>query len=308
MAALSIFEVGPRDGLQSESKVLSVEERVQLISALMDSGLQDIEIGSFVRADKIPQLKDTDRVVANSQALRKAKGLSSKKLRFWTFVPNQRGFDDAVKSQVDGVSFFIAVSPTFCVKNVNRTQEEILAELKLLLIQAKKNKVLSRVYISTISYCPYEGDIAPAKAIKLATAIYKLGANEVVLSDTTGSSDPFALERILKVLVKKIPRSKLALHLHDTRGLALTNIFSALKFGLTRFDSSLGGMGGCPYAPGASGNLSTEDLANMLMKSKKLKGVNMLKLCEAGRLAQNLLEKKLPSKFLQAYLASEKLS
>lgn len=307
MASLSIFEVGPRDGLQSEAKILDVDQRVLLVSSLIDAGLQDIEIGSFVRADKIPQLKDTDQVVQKCVALRKAKGLSAKKLRFWAFVPNQRGFDDAMKTGVDGVSFFIAVSKTFCLKNVNRTQDKLLAELKVLLALAKKHKVLSRVYISTISHCPYEGVIAPAKAVALATQIYKLGAKEVVLSDTTGASDPFAIEKILKVLVKKIPRAKLALHLHDTRGLALTNIFSALRFGITRFDSSLGGMGGCPYAPGASGNLSTEDLANMLLKSKKLQGINMPKLLEAGALAQALLNKQLPSKFLQAYLASQKL-
>lgn len=306
--SFSIFEVGPRDGLQSEEKSLNVEERTRLIEGLVDAGLGDIEVGSFVRADRVPQMKDTDLVVKNCLALRKAKNLSSKKLRFWAFVPNQRGFEDALKSGVDGVSFFIAVSPTFCLKNVNRSQEDLLKEIQPLLKNARKNKLKSRVYISTISHCPYEGKVAPKKAVEMVLKIQKMGASEIVLSDTTGSSDPFAMEEILKLLKRKVPVSKLALHLHDTRGMALVNIFSALKFGVKRFDSSLGGMGGCPYAPGATGNLSTEDLANMLIKSKKLKGVDLQKLCEAGRTAQELLGKKLPSKFLQAFLASGKLN
>ncbi len=304
--SFSIFEVGPRDGLQSEEKILSTEERVRLIEKLVEAGLRDIEVGSFVRADRIPQLQNTDRILAACQKFRAEQKLSPKALRFWAFVPNQRGFDDAVRAKVDGASFFIAASKTFCKKNVNRSQDELLLEIESLLPQARKNKIATRVYLSTISFCPYEGKIENRSVLSLAQKLFKCGAQEVVLSDTTGSSNPFELELLLKKLVKKVSPLRLALHLHDTRGLALTNIYSALKFGVRRFDSSIGGMGGCPYAPGASGNLSTEDLANLLLHSNKMKGIHLSKLCEAGALAQKYLDKKLPSKFLQAFLASGK--
>jgi hydroxymethylglutaryl-CoA lyase len=304
---ISIFEVGPRDGLQSEEKVLSPDSRTQLIEKLVLAGLEDIEVGSFVRADKIPQLQDTSLVLAACQKIRQAQKLSPKNLRFWAFVPNQRGFEDALKAKVDGASFFIAASKTFCQKNVNRSQEDLLLEIEKLLPLARKNKIASRVYLSTISFCPYEGKIDSKVVISLVQKLFKFGAKELVLRDTTGSSNPFELEALLKNLTKKVPASRLALHLHDTRGLALTNIYSAMKFGIRRFDSSIGGMGGCPYAPGASGNLSTEDLANLLFHSKKFKKVDLSKLCEAGAFAQELLGKKLPSKFLQAFIASGKV-
>jgi hydroxymethylglutaryl-CoA lyase len=293
----SIFEVGPRDGLQAESKILDVETKIGLVQKLVESGLSDIEVGSFVRADRIPQLQDTDKVVTGLEA--RLSSRQRKGCRFWAFVPNERGLDMAIDAGLNGASFFIAASDTFCRKNINRSISEVLEYLPGLLQKARKAGLKTRVYLSTLVYCPYEGPTPPAKVLKLTDRLLDMGAQEVALSDTTGDANPRSLRKVLSKTLEKHPAKRFALHLHDTRGLALANVLEGLSHGLTRFDSSCGGLGGCPYAPGASGNLATEDLANMLSGMDLQPGVDLGLLAQAGFLAERALGKALPSHVLR---------
>jgi hydroxymethylglutaryl-CoA lyase len=292
-----IFEVGPRDGLQAESRNLGIEEKIKLVSALIESGISDIEIGSFVKSDRIPQLANTDDLIVRIK--NKFPNLS-KKTKLWAFVPNEKGLEKAVEHKLDGVGFFIATSDTFCQKNVNRSLQDLRTLVPILLKSARKNKIKNRVYLSTLVFCPYEGIVKPNQVFSLVEDLIDSGANEIVLSDTTGDANPRLIRRLLEKLVPKYGAKKFSLHLHDTRGLALANILEGMSFGISTFDSSVAGLGGCPYAPGASGNLSTEDLANMLLGMGCLKGVDLSKLAKAGFIAENLLGRQLPSRMLRA--------
>lgn len=294
-----IFEVGPRDGLQAEDIIFTVDQRVQLILGLLQSGIKDVEIGSFVREDRIPQLANTEQVlkILKTQYRQTLKGA-----RLWAFIPNDHGLEKAIQSGVNGASFFVATSDTFCKKNVNRSREELLKALPNLLKKAQKHKLKTRVYLSTLVFCPYEGPVNPQQVLKVAKSLKQMKVEELVLSDTTGDANPRNLALVLDALVKKsklFPSKKIALHLHDTRGLSLANILVGLSYGVRVFDSSIGGLGGCPYAPGASGNLSTEDLANMLLGMGLVSGVDLAKLGEVGRMAQDIVGRELPSRVLK---------
>ena len=295
-----IFEVGPRDGLQAEDKIISVGQRVELIYGLISSGLCDIEVGSFVREDRIPQLAGTAEVIKKLRTLYADK---LKKVRLWAFIPNEFGLDRAIEAGVQGASFFVAVSDTFAQKNVNKTRKELLEGLPNLIKKARSHKLKTRVYLSTLVYCPYEGPISAGEVVGVAKILKKMGIEELVLSDTTGDANPKSLARVLDALVKKSKVFKgqnLALHLHDTRGLALANIIIGLQYGIRVFDSSIGGLGGCPYAPGASGNLSTEDLANMLLGMGLLRGIDLGTLGQTGAFAESCFGRRLPSRVLRA--------
>ena len=303
--AVSLFEVGPRDGLQSEKATLTVPQRLNLIEGLIQAGLKDIEIGSFVRADRIPQLANTNELVAAAQ---KKRAQLSSNAKFWSFVPNARGLEDAMKAGIDGVSLFVATSETFCKKNVNASQSDLMIELPALLHSARKNKLKARVYLSTLVFCPYEGVIAPEKVEKLVNRLIDAGAEEIALSDTTGHANPKSLAKVLEKVLKKHSPKNFALHLHDTRGLSLANIIEGMNFGLSRFDASVAGMGGCPYAPGASGNLATEDLVSMLDGLGIRTGVSLEKLGFAGHLAQKLVGRELPSRVLRTLKTPKEIS
>lgn len=295
----SIFEVGPRDGLQNEAAVLSVANRAELIGKLIDSGLRNVEVGSFVRADRIPALAGTAEVISTVLAKNLPKARNCK---FWAFVPNQKGFDDALDAGINGVALFVAASNTFCQKNVNRSLAEQKTEVFSLLAAAQAQNVQSRVYLSTLVHCPYEGTIDPQRVINLAAELMDHGATKVVLSDTTGQADPASLARILELCEsKRWSPDHFALHLHDTRGLALANAVEGLRWGIAEFDSSIAGLGGCPYAPGASGNLSTEDLANMLSRLGLLHDVSLPALASAGFYVEKMLGKRGPSKVLRTF-------
>jgi hydroxymethylglutaryl-CoA lyase len=296
MPKVRIFEVGPRDGLQNQSKVLSVADRVRSIELLAEAGLRDIEVGSFVRDDRIPQLKNTAEVVRRTLPLKK----KYKDLRLWAFVPNQVGLEQAIAAGVDGVGFFVASSDTFCRKNVNRSQAELFAELAMLLPGARRAKLKARVYLSTITYCPYEGAISVAQTRTAVKKLVQLGAPEIALGDTTGHATPEQIRKLLKDLLSRWPAKRFAMHLHDTRALALANVWEAMDAGITRMDAAIGGLGGCPYAPGAAGNLATEDLVYMLQNTKSLhESIDLSKLAAASRFLESVLQQKLPSKVLQ---------
>jgi len=299
MKKCSFVEVGPRDGLQNHSRVLTLAERESFVRRLVADGVLEVEVGSFVRDDRIPQLAQTAKLVSKLQKFKTSKG---RQPLFWAFVPNVRGMELALETAIDGVGLFVAASETFCNKNVNRTQAELLLEIKNILPMAKAAKRKVRVYLSTITFCPYEGAVRPAKVKKLVRNLIDMGVDEVSLGDTTGHATPLDISKLLAEVLKVAPAGKITMHLHDTRGLAMANVWESMRHGLNRFDSSLGGLGGCPYAPGAAGNLATEDLLFALNSMGAMKStVDLNKLTKTSLWLEKQIGAKLPSKVLATF-------
>ena len=253
---VKIVEVGPRDGLQNESKKLSTATRIKLVKELSASGLNNIEIGAFVSPKWVPQMADTAKVVQAVQNIKKS--------QFSVLVPNKMGMELALKSKINEVAVFGACSETFSQKNINCSIADSFKRFKQVVGLAKKNKVKVRGYLSTAFGCPYEGKVSQAKVIKLVQQMLALGVYEVSIGDTIGVATPKQVNSLLLGLSKKVNLKKIAMHFHDTRGTALANVYASLQRGVRVFDSSIGSLGGCPYAKGASGNLATEDLVYML--------------------------------------------
>jgi len=291
---VTIYEVGPRDGLQNESATLTAEAKLRLIAALADSGLRRIEIGSFVRPDWIPQLSDTDAV---ARALPKGEGL-----RFAALVPNRTGLDRAVAAGLREVAVFMSSSETHNQKNTNKSTAQSLEHFAQIVPAAKQQGLFVRAYLSTVWGCPYEGAVDPRRALEICRGLRAIGCDEFSLGDTIGIGNPLQTRRILELFLAEFRKDQIALHMHDTNGTALANCMVGLELGVTTFDTSIGGMGGCPYAPGAAGNLATEDLVSMLADMEIETGVDLDKLVEAGALAQELIGRKLPGRRLQAAL------
>ncbi len=295
--AASIFEVGPRDGLQSENLTLDLNDREDIVAGLVAAGLRDIEMGSFVRSDRIPQLAGSGDLMTS---LRKRFPKSTTGPQFWAFVPNEKGLDDATAAGVDGVSLFTAVSETFAQKNVSRGRDQLLDQCAELLPKIRARGLRHRVYVSTIHYCPFEGLVAHADLESVVCRLLDMGCDEIALSDTTGHSLPHQVSASLESFLKRAAPERFAMHFHDTRALALSNVLTALDFGVSRFDSSFGGLGGCPYAPGAAGNLATEDLIYFLSGEGLLNAEPRI---EGVAAVSQMLEKRvgwqLPSKTLK---------
>lgn len=302
---LRIVEVGPRDGLQNEPRIkaLSVEElvdlRVQFICALADSGLKDVEAGAFVRADRIPAMAGTDQVLAK---IRTKRPDLWKTRRFWTLVPNQKGLELALAAGAKHISVFTATSDAFNQRNIQMTVKESLAVLKPVVEEALRHKIKVRGYVSTVWGCPYSGVVAPRKAVSVTEKLLEMGVEEVSLGDTIGVATPNKVDAVLKLMKKSWP---LAVHFHDTRGTAIANCLHAIEHGITTADSSAGGLGGCPYAVGASGNLATEDLLYMLNGMGIKTGVDLDKVCEASKEFSENLEVTLPSRYFKAWMGSK---
>ncbi|MDP3509944.1 MAG: hydroxymethylglutaryl-CoA lyase [Candidatus Melainabacteria bacterium] len=298
-----VFEVGPRDGLQNESALIATADKIKLIEALAATGLKDIEITSFVSPKWIPQLADGPEL---------AKELSTNSiliaqtgLRTSALVPNLKGYQAACDAGLKQVNLFMSASQSHSKKNINKTIEEALATMAEVTAAAKADKRRVRCYVSTVFACPYDGLVDPAVVAEIVEKLLVSGVDEISLGDTIGAATPKQVFDLITMLAqeRQIPRSQLALHFHDTRGTALANVVAGLESGITIFDSSLGGLGGCPYAPGASGNLATEDLVYMLHGMGIKTGVDLEKLVDAGALAEKLLGKKLPGRYLMASLA-----
>jgi hydroxymethylglutaryl-CoA lyase len=292
------YEVGPRDGLQNESAKLTLDARLRLVEALADSGLKRIEIGSFVRPDWIPQLADTDDVA--QRVVRKSG------VRYVALVPNRTGLQRAVAAGMREVAVFMSATESHNLKNTNKTVAQSLEHFGEIVPAAKKQGLFVRAYLSTVWGCPYEGKVAPQRALEIARQLRAIGSDEISLGDTIGVGNPKQTRDILELFLREIPPAMLALHMHDTHGTALANCLAGMELGVTTFDTSIGGMGGCPYAPGAAGNLATEDLVSMLFDMGIETGVNLEKLIEAGALAQELVGHKLPGRRLQAALGRRK--
>jgi len=289
-----IYEVGPRDGLQNEAAQLPVDAKVRLIAALAEAGLKRIEVGSFVRPDWIPQLAETDLVAQRAPRI--------PGVRYSALVPNQTGLDRAIASGIPEVAVFMSATESHNQKNTNKSVAESLQHFREIVPAARKAGLTVRAYLSTVWGCPYEGAVDPGRALQIAVQLRDLGCGELSLGDTIGVGNPLQTRRILELFLREFPPRYLALHLHDTHGTALANCLVGLEMGVTTYDTSIGGTGGCPYAPGAAGNLATEDLASMCADMGIETGIDVGKLIEAGALAQELIGHKLTGRRLQAAL------
>ncbi len=294
---ITITEVGPRDGLQNEKEILPTETKVKFIDQLTEAGFSQIEVGSFVSPKWVPQMADTAEIYLRIQ---KKAGV-----RYITLVPNQKGMENALACQVTSIAVFTAASESFTKKNINKTIEESLKEIREITKIARINKIWVRGYISTCFGCPYEGKIDPQKVIEVANKLLELDIDELSIGDTIGVAVPTQVESLISLLSKKIPLEKMALHFHDTRGTALANVLAGLQSGILKFDSSAGGLGGCPYAPGAAGNLATEDLVYMLNEMKIETHIDQEKLVNASKEISQNLNRILPGRYLQSIYRSK---
>lgn len=287
---VSIMEVGPRDGLQNEKTIVDTPTKIAFIEQLVEAGVQRIEVTAFVSPQWIPPLADQMEV---ARGVTRAAGVS-----YAALVPNMRGYERAIESGVTEVAFVIAASDTHNRKNINASTEEAFGRYKEIAKQTKKDNIPFRVYLSCSFGCPYEGNVEESVVATMAHELLQLGAYEISIGDTIGIGNPLQTHSLLGEIQKKVHLSKIALHMHDTRGLALANIFVALSMGVSSFDSSAGGLGGCPYAPGASGNVATEDLIYMLDSMGIESGININKLCQVSARMEKVLRHTLPAKLL----------
>lgn len=278
---VKIMEVAPRDGLQNEKCFVPTKHKIEFIENLVQAGLKRIEITAFVSKRWIPPLADHVELAA---ALPKHAGVS-----YAALVPNLEGYTQAKAHQLNEISLILAATQSHNKKNLNASTEQAFERYKQVIAQAKQDKMPFRAYISCAFGCPYEGKTPVAEVLKWSREFYNLGAYELSISDTIGVGNPKQTHELVKLLLQEFPADRLALHLHDTHGMALANIYAALELGIRSFDSSAGGIGGCPYAPGAAGNVQTEKLVYMLHSMGLKTGVNLENLREASKSLQEFL-------------------
>ncbi|MBY0599357.1 hydroxymethylglutaryl-CoA lyase [Bacillus bingmayongensis] len=287
-----IKEVGPRDGLQNEKKIVGTEDKVKWIQLLSEAGLSYIEVSSFVHPKWVPALADASDVF--TELKRKTD------VTYAALVPNQNGLERALLQNVDEVNVFLSASESHNKSNINKSIKEALSVVQDISKQAEFAGKRVRGYVSTVFGCPYEGDVSIDAVDELCNQLFSYGIYEVSLGDTIGVANPLQVERVLEHLLKKYDSSKFAMHFHNTYGMALANVVQSLEYGVTKFDSSCGGLGGCPYAPGASGNVATDDLVHMLHKMGVQTNINEEKLLKASQFIQSKLDIQLPSHVYKA--------
>jgi len=287
-----VYEVGPRDGLQNEAVTLPLAAKLELLRRLATAGLRSIEVTSFVSPRWIPQLADADEVAA---ALERHPGVS-----YSALVPNEAGFERFLASGLDVAAFFVSVSETHNRKNVNCSVAEHLERFRPVAQKAKALGVKLRCYVSTVCGCPYEGEVALSAVVALVRQLAVLGADEISLGDTIGVGVPRQVRQLVRAVADELPLERVALHLHDTYGRALANVQAGYEAGVRCFDASLGGLGGCPYAPGASGNVASEDVVDLFEHSGVVTGVNLSALLEATAWTEGLLGRTLPGRVFRA--------
>ncbi len=292
-----IVEVGPRDGLQNEAATIAVATKVELIERLAEAGLRAVEAGSFVSPKWVPQMADTDKVM---EAIKRAPGVS-----YPVLVPNMKGFEAAVAAKVDEIAIFAAASESFSQRNINCSIAESLARFAPVAEAAKAAGIRVRGYVSCVLDCPYEGPVAADAVAAVATGLHKLGCYEISLGDTIGTGTPGRAQALIETVAAHVPRAALAVHFHDTYGQALANIYASLERGIATVDSSVAGLGGCPYAKGATGNVATEDVCYMLAGLGIETGVDLEKLAAAGRFACTALGRAPTGRTAQALAAKQ---
>jgi len=291
---VDLYEVGPRDGLQNELRTLPTRDKARLIEALVASGERRIEVTSFVSPKWIPQLADAEELL---RLVGRKEGVV-----FSALVPNLKGLQRAREAGLQEAAVFISASEAHSKKNINKTIAEAVEASREVVMAATQAGMRVRGYLSTVWGCPYEGTVPVERVVEICRKLVDMGIYQLSLGDTIGVGTPRQTEEILSALMKYIPVEKLALHMHDTRGTALANALVGLSAGVTTFDASIGGLGGCPYAPGAAGNLATEDAVFMFHGMGVETGINLDRLVGAGELAQELIGRKLAGKYLQAAL------
>ncbi len=274
-----INDVGPRDGLQNQEKILTPEQRLRLINKLIDAGVRDIEVGAFVSPKAVPAMAGTDVVAA---------GLPSGDYGFSALIPNRKGYDLARAAGITTMGLVIAASNTMNEKNVRMTTEQALLVCEDVLTQAKQDAMKVVVYVATAWECPFEGVIDEQVVIDIVGKLFSYGAQEVILADTIGAASPGQVKSLVGKLVQAFGADRLACHFHDTRGMGVADVYAAVECGIRKFDASIGGLGGCPFAPGASGNVATEDVVLMLNQMGFQTGIDLAKLSEAADLAAEL--------------------
>lgn len=292
-----LVEVGPRDGLQNEAQPISVADKVRLVDALSVAGLSYIEVGSFVSPKWVPQMAGSAEVFAQIQ---RKPGVT-----YGALAPNLRGFEDALAAGVKEVAVFAAASEAFSQRNINCSISESLERFAPIMAAAKQHGVSVRGYVSCVLGCPYEGEIAPEQVAAVARELYAMGCYEVSLGDTIGTGTAGATRRLFEVVGAQVPRDKLAGHFHDTYGQAIANIYASLLEGITVFDSSIAGLGGCPYAKGASGNVATEDVLYLLNGLGIDTGIDLERLIGAGQQISQVLGRPTGSRVAKVRNAGE---
>lgn len=301
---VKVFEVGVRDGLQNESRTVSLEDKLFLAQGLIDAGVAEIELGAFVRSDRVPQMADTEQVYA---AVKSGK-LKLGKSRAWALVPNLKGLERAVASGASNIAVFTAATESFAERNIGMSIEKSLDVFREVIREAKKKKMKVRGYVSTAFGCPFEGKTPPKKAIDVCAKLLDLGVHELSVGDTIGVATPRGVIEVMKPLVRKFGEKKLAVHFHDTRGTALANTLMALDLGIHTVDASAGGLGGCPFAPGATGNLATEDLVYMLDGMGVKTGIDLEKLSRTSLAFTKKIGRPITSRYLQAFASAQSMT
>ena len=291
-ARVTLVEVGPRDGLQNESARIATADKIAFVDRLSHAGHRAIEVSAFVSPKWVPQMADAAEVFAG---IRRRAGT-----RYTALVPNLAGLDRAIEAKADEVAIFAAASESFSRKNINQGIQESLATYRAVCDRARAAGLPVRAYVSTAFGCPFEGTVAPAAVAEVSAALIEMGAYEVAVSDTIGIAHPGQVPPVVEAVAARVPIERIALHFHDTRGTALANVLMALQLGVTTFDASAGGLGGCPYAPGATGNLATEDLLYMLDGLAIETGVDIDKVLAASRFIEATLGHPLASRYAAA--------
>ncbi|MBJ7897975.1 hydroxymethylglutaryl-CoA lyase [Bacillus atrophaeus] len=291
-----VKEVGPRDGLQNEPHWIETEDKIAWINMLSQTGLSYIEITSFVHPKWIPALSD---------ALEVAKGINrAEGVTYAALVPNQLGLEKGLEGGINEACIFMSASETHNQKNLNKSIEHTAHLLSQVTREAKQEKLTVRAYLSTVFGCPYEKDVPIEQVIRLSETLFEFGIDELSLGDTIGAANPVQVISVLEALLKRFPAKNIAMHFHDTRGTALANMVAALNMGITAFDTSSGGLGGCPYAPGSAGNAATEDAIYMFEQMGIKTGVEQQTLLPAIQWIENKIGKALPSRNLQVFKSS----
>jgi hydroxymethylglutaryl-CoA lyase len=293
---VTIFEMGARDGLQNEDALISTDDKVRYIDLLSDTGLRWIEATSFVSPKAIPQLADAAEVFGR---IRKAPGV-----RYPVLVPNLKGYERARAAGADAIAVFTAASERFTKRNINMTIDESLATFRDVVRAAKADGCWVRGYISTAFGSPFGDAVTPAMVLDVSLKLIDMGCDELSIGDTIGVGVPSQVDALVPLLARRIPREAIAMHFHDTRGTALANVYAALQRGIAKFDASSGGLGGCPYAPGATGNVGTEDVLYLLHQMGIETGVDLERVRTASRFIATVVDHALTSKAYQAMEAA----
>lgn len=290
--AVSIYEVSPRDGLQNEAAMIPLDGKKRMIDSLVRAGLRRIEITSFVSPKWVPQLADAEEL---ARTLRPPEGVT-----FGALCPNAKGLERALAAGLSEIAVFLSASETHNKMNINKTIDDTLAVFQEIVPPAREKGLAVRAYVSTVWGCPYEGPVDPKKVLSIAKRLVDLGCYQVSLGDTIGVGTPRQTDTIVRMFRDEMPLSRIALHLHDTRGTALPNILTGLQLGVRDFDSAVAGVGGCPYAPGAAGNVATEDLVYLMNGMGIDTGVDLEAIIEAGNVAEQVIGRPLPGKVHKA--------